>query len=82
MAAVAPAPSPPTSLARNLVAVTLAYTARSTELSDVAKVELDRLAKDIADRTLRQVELPTMPTMPIRTAARCRWRAHWSCGTT
>lgn len=58
MAAVAPAPSPPpVPPARSSVAVTLVYTARSTELSDASKAELDRLAKDIADRTLRQVEL-------------------------
>lgn len=58
MAAVAPAPSPPpVPPARSSVAATLVYTARSTELSDASKAELDRLAKDIADRTLRQVEL-------------------------
>lgn len=58
MAAVAPAPSPPpVPPAHSGVAVTLAFTARSTELSDAAKAELDRLAKDLADRTLRQVEL-------------------------
>jgi outer membrane protein OmpA-like peptidoglycan-associated protein len=54
MAAVAPTPSAP---ARSNVAATLVFTARSTELSDASKVELDRLAKDLADRTLRQVEL-------------------------
>ena len=54
MAAIAPAPSAP---ARSSVAVTLVFAARSTELSDASKVALDRLAKDITDRTLRQVEL-------------------------
>jgi outer membrane protein OmpA-like peptidoglycan-associated protein len=58
MAALAPAPSPPPGPpARSSVAVTLVFTARSTELSDASKVELDRLAKDVVDRTLRQVEL-------------------------
>ncbi|WP_295142722.1 OmpA family protein [uncultured Reyranella sp.] len=59
MAAVAPAPPPPPPVpsARSGVAVTLVFTARATELSDAAKAELDRLAKDLADRTLRQVEL-------------------------
>lgn len=54
MAAVAPAPSAP---ARSSVTTTLVFATRSTELSDASKIELDRLAKDIADRTLRQVEL-------------------------
>ena len=54
MAAVAPPPAPPV---RSGVAVTLVFAARYTELSDASKVELDRLAKDLADRTQRQVEL-------------------------
>ena len=58
MAAIAPAPSlSPVPPARSSVAVTLVFTARSAELSDASKVELDRLAKDIADRAPRQVEL-------------------------
>ena len=58
MAAIAPAPAPsPVAPARSSVAVTLVFTARSAELSDASKVELDRLAKDVTDRTLRQVEL-------------------------
>ena len=58
MAALAPAPSPPpVPPARSSVTATLVFTARSAELSDASKVELDRLAKDMADRTLRQVEL-------------------------
>ena len=56
MAAIAPAPSP-AAPARSSVAATLVFTARSAELSDASKVELDRLAKDVTDRTLRQVEL-------------------------
>lgn len=61
MAAVAPMPSPPPAPpARSGVAVTLVFSARSTELSDASKAELDRLAKDITDRTLRQVELRTV----------------------
>jgi len=58
MAALAPAPSPPPAApARNAVAVTLIFTARSTELSDASKAELDRLAKNIVDGALRQVEV-------------------------
>lgn len=65
MAALAPAPSPPpASSARSNVATTLVFAARSTELSDASKVELDRLAKDIADRTLRQVELRSVSENP------------------
>ncbi len=61
MAALAPAPSPPPAPpARNVVAVTLAFTARSTELSDASKAELDRLVQQITDRTLRQVEVRTV----------------------
>lgn len=61
MAALAPAPSPPLAPpARSAVAVTVVFTAKSTELSDTSKAELDRLAKDITDRTLRQVELRTV----------------------
>lgn len=60
MAALAPAPSPPPTLPARNAAITVAFTARSTELSDASKAELDRLAKDITDRTLRQVELRTV----------------------
>jgi outer membrane protein OmpA-like peptidoglycan-associated protein len=61
MAALAPVPSPPASApARNVVATTVTFAARSTELSDASKTELDRLARDITDRTLRQVELRTI----------------------
>jgi outer membrane protein OmpA-like peptidoglycan-associated protein len=61
LAAVAPPPSPtPVPPARSSVAVTLVFPARSAELSDASKVELDRLAKDITERTLRQVELRTI----------------------
>lgn len=51
------APPPPAPPARNVVAVTLTFPTRSTELSDADKLQLDRLAKDITDRTLRQLEL-------------------------
>lgn len=58
MAAVAPAPSPPpVPSARNGATVTLVFGARSTELSDASKVDLDRLAKELTDRSQRQVEL-------------------------
>ena len=42
------------------MAVTLAFTARSTELSDASKAELDRLSQQITERTLRQVEVRTV----------------------
>jgi outer membrane protein OmpA-like peptidoglycan-associated protein len=58
MAALAPAPSTPP--ARNVVAITLAFAARSTELSDASKAELDRFAQQVTDRTLRQVEVRTI----------------------
>jgi len=62
MAAVAPVPSPPPApppapSARSGVTATLVFGARSTELSDASKVELDRLAKELSERTQRQVEL-------------------------
>lgn len=61
MAAIAPLPSPPPGPpARNVLAITVTFTARSTELSDGFKAELDRLAKDITERTPRQVELRTI----------------------
>lgn len=47
----------PSAPARSSVSVTLVFAARSTELSDSSRVDLDRLAKELADRTLRQVEL-------------------------
>ncbi len=61
MAAVAPTPSPPPAPpARSGVTATLVFGPRSTELSDASKTELDRLARDIIERTSRQVELRTI----------------------
>ena len=61
MAALAPAPSPPPPLStRPVVATTVTFPTRSTELSDASKAELDRLARDITARTLRHVELRTI----------------------
>lgn len=50
-ATAAPAPS------GGAVAATVAFSAQSAELSDAAKADLDRVAKNISDRSLRQVEL-------------------------
>ena len=50
-ATAAPAPS------GSAVAATVAFSAQSAELSDAAKADLDRVAKNISDRSLRQVEL-------------------------
>ncbi|WP_230549377.1 OmpA family protein [Reyranella aquatilis] len=54
MAALAPQPPAP---ARVPLTVSLVFPARSAELSDTARAELDRLIKSISDRALRQVEL-------------------------
>lgn len=54
MAALAPQPPAP---ARVPLTVSLVFPARSAELSDSARAELDRLIKSISDRALRQVEL-------------------------
>lgn len=39
------------------MAATVAFSGQSAELSDAAKADLDRVAKNISDRSLRQVEL-------------------------
>lgn len=70
VAAVAPAPvatpAPPPAPSRlaaapapsgGAVAATVAFSGQSAELSDAAKADLDRVAKNISDRSLRQVEL-------------------------
>lgn len=54
MAALAPQPPAP---ARVPLTVSLVFPARSAELSDTVRAELDRLIKSISDRALRQVEL-------------------------
>ena len=47
----APAPS------GGAVAASVVFSGQSAELSDAAKADLDRIAKNISDRSLRQVEL-------------------------
>jgi outer membrane protein OmpA-like peptidoglycan-associated protein len=54
MAALAPQPS---TAARVPLTVSLVFPARSAELSDSSRAELDRLIKGISERGLRQVEL-------------------------
>jgi outer membrane protein OmpA-like peptidoglycan-associated protein len=39
------------------VAATVAFTGQSAELNDAAKTDLDRLAKNLGDRSLRQIEV-------------------------
>ena len=58
----APPPAPSRSTATpapsgGAVAATVAFSGQSAELSDAAKADLDRVAKNISDRSLRQVEL-------------------------
>lgn len=53
-----PAPSrPATTPSGGAVAASVVFSGQSAELSDAAKADLDRVAKNIADRSLRQVEL-------------------------
>jgi outer membrane protein OmpA-like peptidoglycan-associated protein len=63
-AAVAPPPTPtPTPQpmiplrANGAVATTVAFAGQSAELNDAAKTDLDRLAKNLGDRSLRQIEV-------------------------
>ncbi len=39
------------------MAASVAFSGQSAELTDAAKADLDRVAKNISDRSLRQVEL-------------------------
>lgn len=58
-AAVAP-PLPPEPVAqppKGTVAATIAFAGQSAELNDAAKTDLDRLAKNLGDRSLRQIEI-------------------------
>ena len=62
VATPAPPPAPSRSTATpapsgGAVAATVAFSGQSAELSDAAKADLDRVAKNISDRSLRQVEL-------------------------
>ncbi|MBI3196784.1 MAG: hypothetical protein HYZ40_04590, partial [Rhodospirillales bacterium] len=58
--AVAPPPPPQPvipSRTNGAVAATVAFTGQSADLSDAAKTDLDRLAKNLGDRSLRQIEV-------------------------
>jgi len=48
-----PAVQPP----KGTVAATIAFTGQSAELNDAARTDLDRLAKNLGDRSLRQIEI-------------------------
>lgn len=58
-AAVAPPlpPEPVVQPPKGPVAATIAFAGQSAELNDAAKTDLDRLAKNLGDRSLRQIEI-------------------------
>jgi outer membrane protein OmpA-like peptidoglycan-associated protein len=59
-AAAAAPPLPPEPVAqppKGAVAATIAFTGQSAELNDAGKTDLDRLAKNLGDRSLRQIEI-------------------------
>lgn len=58
-AAVAPPlpPEPVVQPPKGPVAATIAFVGQSAELNDSAKTDLDRLAKNLGDRSLRQIEI-------------------------
>ena len=59
-AAATPPPPPQPVIpprANGAVAATVAFAGQSAELSDAAKTDLDRLAKNLGDRSLRQIEV-------------------------
>ena len=59
-AAAAASPLPPEPVippAKGAVAATVAFAGQSAELSDSAKTDLDRLAKNLGDRSLRKIEI-------------------------
>lgn len=59
-AAAAAPPLPPEPVApppRGTVAATIAFAGQSAELNDAARTDLDRLAKNLGDRSLRQIEI-------------------------
>jgi outer membrane protein OmpA-like peptidoglycan-associated protein len=63
MAAATPAPEPVTPPpAKGALAASIPFTGQSADLSDVAKSELDRIAKNIVDKSLRQIELRAYAT--------------------
>ncbi|MDP2333791.1 MAG: OmpA family protein [Reyranella sp.] len=50
-------PEPAIPPAKGAVAASVAFAGQSAELSDSAKTDLDRLAKNLGDRSLRQIEI-------------------------
>jgi outer membrane protein OmpA-like peptidoglycan-associated protein len=58
-AAVSPPlpPEPAVQPPRGTVAATIAFIGQSAELNDAARTDLDRLAKNLGDRSLRQIEI-------------------------
>lgn len=59
-AAAAAPPLPPEPVAqppKGAVAATIAFSGQSAELNEAGKTDLDRLAKNIGDRSLRQIEI-------------------------
>ena len=59
-AATPAAPTEPVSppiLPNSSVAATIGFASQSAVLSDDAKIDLDRLAKNLGDRSLRQIEI-------------------------
>jgi outer membrane protein OmpA-like peptidoglycan-associated protein len=50
-------PEPVTPPTKGAVAASVAFAAQSAELSDSARTDLDRLAKNLGDRSLRQIEI-------------------------
>jgi outer membrane protein OmpA-like peptidoglycan-associated protein len=48
--------------AKGATVASIPFTVQSADLSDVAKSELDRVAKNINDKTMRQVELRAFAT--------------------
>ena len=64
MAAATPAPKPatPTPAGGGAIAASIPFTRQSADLNDVAKSELDRVAKNIAGKNLGQIELRAFAT--------------------
>jgi hypothetical protein len=71
-----PTTPPPT---KDAVTGSIPFAAQSANLNDVAKSEIDRIAKNIVDKKLRQIDCARSPAAPIPTTARSRWRGLWSC---
>lgn len=64
MAAATPAPKPatPTPAGGGAIAASIPFTRQSADLNDVARSELDRVAKNIAGKNLGQIELRAFAT--------------------